>query len=56
MNTDCGYYADTDMYAVSNNSPLAQRTDVYDVGGRKISIELRGGELVWLSGKDFSAK
>lgn len=56
VNTDCGYYADTDMYAVSNNSPLAQRTDVYDVGGRKISIELRGGELVWLSGKDFSAK
>ncbi|HIY78615.1 MAG TPA: 1,3-beta-galactosyl-N-acetylhexosamine phosphorylase [Candidatus Borkfalkia excrementavium] len=51
--TDCGYYADKDVYAVINNSADAQKTDVYDIKGNKIVLNLKGGELVWLDGKDF---
>lgn len=52
--TDCGYYADSELYAVINNSTDAQTTDVYDMDGKKITLALKGGEMRWLQKKDFA--
>ncbi len=54
--TDCGYYADKDIYAVVNNSPKPQKTEVYSIEGKKISLNLEGGQLVWLNGSEFGKK
>ncbi len=51
--TDCGYYSDTDMYAVINNSAESQKTTVFDMNGKKLELDMKGGQIVWLSGKDF---
>lgn len=53
VRTDCGYYAEKDAYAVINNSKEAQVTDVYDMNGKKKTLKMQGGQIVWLAGKDF---
>ena len=46
--TDCNYYPASGKYAVVNNSAAPQKTDFYDLGGKKTSLELKPMEIRWI--------
>lgn len=48
VNVDCSYYPESGKYAVVNNADSAQTTTFYDVNGKKKTLALAAGEIVWL--------
>ncbi len=45
--TDCNYYPSSKKYAVVNNSNLEQKTDFYDIDGKKTELILKPMEVKW---------
>ena len=51
VRTECNYYPTSKKYAVVNNSPEEQKTDFYDVNGKKTELTLRPMEIRWIESK-----
>ena len=51
VRTECNYYPASKKYAVVNNSPEEQKTDFYDVNGKKTELTLRPMEIRWIESK-----
>lgn len=46
--TDCNYYPASGKYAIVNNSDKPQKTDFYDLSGKKTTLDLKPMEIRWI--------
>ena len=46
--TDCNYYPASGKYAIVNNSAEPQKTDFFDLAGKKTSLDLKPMEIRWI--------
>ena len=48
INTECNYYPSSGKYAIINNAHSEQKTEFYDVNGKKTELTLSPMEVKWI--------